>query len=113
MLGFNPKVFLHTIENVDGVRKQVKTLIQNQLNDMMGGDEDHNQSAVTFETLVQSLADMDLRLDNLKYEKHDKENSFVGQFTKQAVRSLKQWKEGLSEPVWTIFIQVFADRLSD
>jgi hypothetical protein len=56
---------------------------------------------------------MDLRFDNQKYEKHDKENSFVGQFTKQAARSLKQWKEGLSEPLWTVFIQAFADRLSD
>lgn len=40
MLGFNPKVFLHTIENIDGVRKQVKSLILAQLNEMMGGDED-------------------------------------------------------------------------
>jgi hypothetical protein len=56
---------------------------------------------------------MDLRFDNQKYEKHDKENSFVGQFTKQATRSLKQWKEGLSETLWTVFIQAFADRLTD
>ena len=42
MLGFNPKVFLHTIENVDGVRKQAKSLILTQLNEIMGGDEDHN-----------------------------------------------------------------------
>jgi len=40
MLGFNPKVFLHTIENIDGVRKQAKSLILTQLNEMMGGDED-------------------------------------------------------------------------
>lgn len=44
MLGFNPKVFLHTIENLDGVRKQSKQLLKSQLTEMMAGDEDHNQS---------------------------------------------------------------------
>jgi hypothetical protein len=28
MLGFNPKVFLHTIENIDGIRKQAKQLLK-------------------------------------------------------------------------------------
>jgi hypothetical protein len=40
MLCFNPKMFLHTIEKIDGVRKQAKLLISTQLNQMMNGDED-------------------------------------------------------------------------
>jgi hypothetical protein len=39
--------------------------------------------------LVQSLADLDLRLDNQRYEKHDRENAFIANFTKQASRALK------------------------
>lgn len=47
---------------------------------------------------------MDLRLDNQRYEKLDRENAFIATLTKQATRALKQWKESLSEPIWLLFL---------
>lgn len=44
MLGFNPKVFLHTVENIDGVKKQTKQLLKTQIAEVLSRDEDHNQS---------------------------------------------------------------------
>lgn len=58
------------------------------------------------------MIELDFLLDNYKYEKYDKENAFIGNFTKQASRVLKQWKDGLSAAIWVVFLQEFSDELT-
>jgi hypothetical protein len=44
---------------------------------------------ITVEQLVAPLVDLDLRLDNTKYEKFEKDKVFIAAFTKQASKALK------------------------
>lgn len=67
---------------------------------------------MTIKALIQPFADLDLRLDNLKYEKFDKENVFVATFSKQAQKVIKQWKDSLTANIWLLWLQAFADQVS-
>ena len=95
MLGFNPGMFISTADSIDQIKTKARKLLEKQIRDVLFGEEDQNQSKVTIKALIQPFAELDLRLDNLKYEKFDKENVFVANFTKQATKVFKQWKESL------------------
>ena len=51
-------------------------------------------------------------MDNESYQKLDLENAFIGPFTKLSAKCLKQWREGLNEMIWPMFLQGLADQVS-
>lgn len=48
VVGFNPGMFVHTVENVEGVRQQVKAIIKKQMTEVISSQESPNQSQTTW-----------------------------------------------------------------
>ena len=44
VISFNPKMFEHTIDAVDLIREQATSLLKSQLQEILAGCEDQNQS---------------------------------------------------------------------
>jgi len=52
MLGFNPVMFEHTIENIETVKAQAMQIASTHISEIMIGVEDHNESTSTLRALV-------------------------------------------------------------